>query len=143
MRPPGRISHFQFQGSYKKSKKGRAFSKKGSPFSRKGPLHFCKIPKIETAFHFGGLEPLLKLIIDSGPSPWSGQRIQEEPQLVPYPIPQKERRQNFMHGKDVGEGVTITRAMLGSALYKAPILVTPSPQGLPYTPHLLGTFFPY
>jgi hypothetical protein len=44
--------------------------------------------------------------MDSGPSPWLGQRIQEELQLVAYPIPQKERRQNFMHGKDVVEGVT-------------------------------------
>jgi hypothetical protein len=61
--------------------------------------------------------------------------------LVPYPIPQKERRQNFMHGKDAGEGVTITRAMLGSVLYKTPILVTAFPQGLAY--HTYWDLFPY
>jgi hypothetical protein len=46
-----------------------------------------------------------------------------------------------MHGKDVGEGVTITRAMLGSALYKTPILVTASPQGLTY--HTYWDLFSY
>jgi len=45
-----------------------------------------------------------------------------------------------MHGKDVGEGITITRAMLGSALYKTPILVTASPLGALHTV-CTGTFF--
>jgi hypothetical protein len=46
-----------------------------------------------------------------------------------------------MHGKDVGEGVTITRAMLSFPLYKVPILVMASPQGLPYIPLTWDLFF--
>ncbi len=46
-----------------------------------------------------------------------------------------------MHGKDVGEGVTITRATLGSTLHKTPILAMAFPQGLAY--HTYWDLFPY
>ncbi len=68
MRPLAEFPIFNFRDLTKSLKKVVPFPKRVVPFPEKVPYTF--VPKIETAFHFGGLEPLLKLIIDSGPSPW-------------------------------------------------------------------------